>query len=159
MTALPASVFSGTTRYLRVWFSSDECHLRPPRAGPAHRGRAYALQATNADYLDGQDSAAFRAPIAMTTRTVNVTGDSMSGTLTVDTSSGHGISARTTSVASTVAAVDASNGGDGLGLKAVSVNSNGIYAESAYAVAIYALGDRSDAVWAAPRPRRTAMRA
>jgi hypothetical protein len=150
MTALPESVFSGTTRYLRVWFSSTGSagpfvHLTPDRRIAAV---PYALQATNADYLDGQDSSTF----AMATHNhddayVNVAGDNMSGTLAVDTLSGDGISSRTTSAASTAAAVEATNDGGGFGLKAVSVNSDGIYAESAYATAIYALGDRSDAVW------------
>ena len=60
MTALPASVFSGTTRYLRVWFSSDNVtftHLTPDRRIAAV---PYALQATNADLLDGQESSAFQ---------------------------------------------------------------------------------------------------
>jgi preprotein translocase subunit Sec61beta len=54
MTALPASVFSGTERYLRVWFSSDNVTftlLSPDRRIAAV---PYALQATNADLLDGE---------------------------------------------------------------------------------------------------------
>ena len=60
MTALPASVFSGTTRYLRVWFSSD--NIAFALLSPDRRIAAvpYALQATNADLLDGQESSAFQ---------------------------------------------------------------------------------------------------
>ena len=62
MTALPASVFRDTTRYLRVWFSSTGSagtfvHLAPDRRIAAV---PYALQATNADFLGGQDSSAFQ---------------------------------------------------------------------------------------------------
>jgi hypothetical protein len=57
--ALTASVFSGTSRYLRVWFSSDNVtftQLVPDRRIAAV---PYALQATSADFLDGQDASAF----------------------------------------------------------------------------------------------------
>ena len=65
MTALPASAFSGTDRYLRVWFSSDGATftlLSPDRRIAAV---PYALQAeeakstADADLLDGQHAAAF----------------------------------------------------------------------------------------------------
>ena len=60
MTALPASVFSDTERYLRVWFSSD--NLAFTRLSPMRRIAAvpYALQAENAETLDGQLSSFYR---------------------------------------------------------------------------------------------------
>ncbi len=52
--SLPASAFSGTSRYLRVWFSSDNVTFT--QLSPDRRIAAvpYALQATNADFLDGE---------------------------------------------------------------------------------------------------------
>jgi preprotein translocase subunit Sec61beta len=54
--ALSASVFSGTSRYLRVWFSSTGGAGSFTLLSPDRRIAAvpYALQATNADFLDGQ---------------------------------------------------------------------------------------------------------
>jgi hypothetical protein len=59
MTALPASAFSGTDRALRVWFSSDGSTfvlLIPDRRIAA---APYALQAVDADTLDGQHASGF----------------------------------------------------------------------------------------------------
>jgi hypothetical protein len=132
MTALPASVFSGTTRYLRVWFSTESggpfVHLTPDRRIAAV---PYALQATNADYLDGQSSAEFAtAAHNHDAAYVNVTGDSMSGTLNVNIPSGgsHGISSITTSSGSGASAVEAKNNGAGYGVYAYSATLYGIYA-------------------------------
>jgi len=52
--ALGARVFDGKNRYLRVWFSSDNISFE--QLSPDRRIAAvpYALQATNADTLDGQ---------------------------------------------------------------------------------------------------------
>jgi hypothetical protein len=85
MTALPASVFGGTVRYLRVWFSSTGSagsfvHLAPDRRIAAV---PYALQATNVDYLDGQDSADFATALHNHDDAyVNVSGDTMTGNST-----------------------------------------------------------------------------
>lgn len=65
MTSLPASVFSGTGRYLRVWFSTDGSSFT--QLSPDRRVAAvpYALQAEeaasagDADTLDGKDSSDF----------------------------------------------------------------------------------------------------
>ena len=57
MTALPASAFSGTERYLRVWFSSDGSTfllLAPDRRIAAVPYALQAQEAVNADTLDGQ---------------------------------------------------------------------------------------------------------
>ena len=62
MTLLDASVFSGTERYLRVWFSTDYVTFR--QLSPDRRIAAvpYALQAqeaANTDTLDGEHADAF----------------------------------------------------------------------------------------------------
>ncbi len=60
MNALTADVFDGSERYLRVWFCQSATgsfvQLAPDRRIAAV---PYALQATNADALDGQHAAAF----------------------------------------------------------------------------------------------------
>jgi hypothetical protein len=80
MTALPASVFSGTDRWLRVWFSSDGStfvQLSPDRRIAAV---PYALQAEDAGTLDGFDSTRFQLRISdactvgSTIRSVNADG-------------------------------------------------------------------------------------
>ena len=63
MTALPASAFAGTERYLRVWFSSDNIsftQLAPDRRIAAVPYALQAEEAKNADLLDGQHASAFR---------------------------------------------------------------------------------------------------
>ena len=60
--ALSASVFSGTGRYLRVWFSSDNINfqlLSPDRRIAAVPFALQAQQAANADTLDGSHASAF----------------------------------------------------------------------------------------------------
>ena len=60
--ALSASVFSGTERYLRVWFSSDNINfqlLSPDRRIASVPYALQAQEAANADTLDGEDASAF----------------------------------------------------------------------------------------------------
>ena len=62
MTTLPASVFSDTNRYLRVWFSSDNVtftRLNPDRRIAAVPYALQAEEARNADTVDGQHAGAF----------------------------------------------------------------------------------------------------
>jgi len=68
MIALPASAFNGTERYLRVWFSSDNTDftlLSPDRriAAVPYALQAeeaiYAVNASDADTLDGQPAGSF----------------------------------------------------------------------------------------------------
>jgi hypothetical protein len=78
--SLGTSVFSGTERYFRVWFSSDNSTFT--LLAPDQRVAAvpYALQAANADLLDGQDSSAFQLRVSgscgvgSTIRAVNADG-------------------------------------------------------------------------------------
>ncbi|MCX6032815.1 MAG: hypothetical protein NT169_26460 [Chloroflexi bacterium] len=194
MTALPASVFSDTTSYLRVWFSSTGSagtfvHLTPDRRIAAV---PYALQATNANFLDGQDGSYYLDATNLNAGTlatarysayddlgvegylgnaagdlarnngtlqttlnadlldgqtsadfatalhnhdaayVNVSGDTMTGTLNINAEVSHGLSAITTdSHASGASAVEAKNNGIGKGLYASSKESNAIEAEGA----------------------------
>jgi hypothetical protein len=63
MTALPATAFSGTDRYLRVWFSSDGTsftQLAPDRRIAAVPYALQAEEAKNADLLDGLHASAFQ---------------------------------------------------------------------------------------------------
>lgn len=60
--ALSASVFSGTGRYMRVWFSSDNINFQlliPDRRIAAVPFALQAQQAANADTLDGSHASAF----------------------------------------------------------------------------------------------------
>ena len=62
MTALPASAFAGTERYLRVWFSSDNItftQLAPDRRIAVVPYALQAEEAKNADQLDGLHASAF----------------------------------------------------------------------------------------------------
>ncbi|MGD8634757.1 MAG: hypothetical protein PVF85_14385 [Anaerolineales bacterium] len=59
MNALPASVFSGTERYLRIWFSSGSIVMTQLSPDQRFTAAPYALQAqeaADADTLDGVDS-------------------------------------------------------------------------------------------------------
>jgi N-acetylneuraminic acid mutarotase len=59
---LSASVFSGTNRYLRVWFSADDSTYQLLSPDQRIAAVPYALQAqeaANADTLDGADASAF----------------------------------------------------------------------------------------------------
>jgi hypothetical protein len=80
---LSASVFDGTNRYLRVWFSTDGSTFQ--RLSPDRRIAAvpYALQAqeaADADRLDGQQGTYYQArvggacPVGSTVRAVNADG-------------------------------------------------------------------------------------
>jgi hypothetical protein len=59
MTALPASVFSGTERYLRIWFSGDGGTATLLSPDQTFSAVPYALQAEDAATLGGLDSTAF----------------------------------------------------------------------------------------------------
>jgi hypothetical protein len=78
--ALTPGIFSGTERYLRVWFSSDGgayTQLTPDQRVAAV---PYALQAANADLLDGQPATAYQLRVSgscgvgSTIRAVNADG-------------------------------------------------------------------------------------
>jgi len=63
MAQLPSSAFSGTDRYLRVWFSSDNgtfTQLSPDRRIAAAPYAMQAQEAANADTLDGADGSAYQ---------------------------------------------------------------------------------------------------
>lgn len=63
MTALPATAFNGTERYLRVWFSREGATftlLAPDRRIAAVPYALQAEEAKNADTLDGQHAGAFQ---------------------------------------------------------------------------------------------------
>ncbi len=69
MTELPASAFSGTDRWLRVWFSSDGGSfqmLSPDRHIAAAPYALQAQEAANADTLDGQQGSAYQARVSGT---------------------------------------------------------------------------------------------
>jgi hypothetical protein len=62
---LSASVFSGTNRYLRVWFSEDDSSyqlLSPDRRIAAVPYALQAQEAVNADTVDGQDASDLALP-------------------------------------------------------------------------------------------------
>jgi len=59
MGALPASVFSGTERYLRIWFSGDGGSYTLLSRDQPFTAVPYAMQAQDAATLDGLDSTAF----------------------------------------------------------------------------------------------------
>ncbi len=87
----------------------------------------------NADKLDNAHANAFSLTSHNHDSTyVNVTGDNMSGTLTVlvPSTGSHGISSRTDSTASGAAAVEAKNYGAGYGLNAYSESSWAVVAQS-----------------------------
>jgi hypothetical protein len=83
---LSASVFDGTDRYLRVWFSSDGMtftRLSPDRRIAAVPYALQAKEAKNADTVDGQHASAFAAAGAVWSLTGNA--DTMPGTHFVGT--------------------------------------------------------------------------
>ncbi|HPS79523.1 MAG TPA: hypothetical protein PLS53_15290, partial [Thermoanaerobaculaceae bacterium] len=62
MSALPASIFAGTERYLRMWFSTDGSTftlLSPDLRLAAAPYAQQAQEASNTDRLDGQHASAF----------------------------------------------------------------------------------------------------
>jgi preprotein translocase subunit Sec61beta len=71
--ALTDSVFDGTERYLRVWFSSTGGAGSFTLLSPDRRIAAvpYALQATNADLLDGQDGGYYQNATNLNAGTVS----------------------------------------------------------------------------------------
>jgi preprotein translocase subunit Sec61beta len=80
MTALPATAFDSTERYLRVWFSSDGTVFRLLTPDRRIAAVPYALQAEEADLLDGQPGSAYQARVSgacavgSTIRSVNADG-------------------------------------------------------------------------------------
>ena len=56
MTALPASVFSGTERYLRIWFSPDDISYTALSPDQRIAAVPYALQAEEAQYARDADT-------------------------------------------------------------------------------------------------------
>jgi hypothetical protein len=62
--SLGASVFGGAERYLRVWFSSDNTTFTLLTPDQRVAAVPYALQAANADLLDGQDSSAYQLRVS-----------------------------------------------------------------------------------------------
>jgi hypothetical protein len=102
-------------------------------AGDISLNNGMLQSSLNADLLDGQHASAF----ALSSHNhdaayVNVTGDSMSGTLNVLIPSGgsHGISSITSSTALGAAGVEAKNFGAGFGLNAYSASSHAVVGQT-----------------------------
>ncbi len=60
--ALGTAAFDGTTRYLRVWFSADNINFEQLDPDQRIASVPYALQAANADTVDGQQASDLELP-------------------------------------------------------------------------------------------------